>query len=976
MTQDREPALAAGAQRQVEAVTARVAAAGEPDAALYEAFARPELGRRLRALGLDVAYDRAEGDGLEYTDARGTRRRVLDLLGGYGSGLFGHHHPALVTTLREALSDGTPVMAQASVRAWSGELAAALAGKLAAEAGGDWVITLVNSGAEAVEAALKHAELARAEDAEEADRRFRRRMGALASEAAPDQTAFLREVSRELGVACADVAAALTAVAAANAAAWGRPPVYFALERAFHGKTSGAVQVTANEAFRRPFARIGPRCEFLPADDRAAWERAVGRASVRTWEVRREGDRLLLAERPWVNVSAILVEPVQGEGGLHELTAAEAAMIRAVADAHGLPVIVDEIQCGLGRTGSFLAASGCGLRGDYYVFAKALGGGLVKVGALAVERALYRADFGLLHTSTFAEDDRSSRAARGALRRIDEADVPGRARRLGAHLHARLTALAARWPGVIEGPRGRGLMIGVAFAPQADNASNVIRMLSDQGLLGDALAAYLLHEDAIRVAPTLSAPLTLRVEPSAFIAEADLDRFVDALERLCGVVARADAYRLTRHQVGLAGLPDGDVASDFRGATAHLRREPARTAKRVAFVGHFIGARDALLWDPSLAQLPADAVAGYQLAAHHVLGPTIYDRVHVTSAIGETVHLSFIGLNLTSKAIVQAMQARDTGWILGQIDEAVAMARDAGCQVVGLGGFTSIVSDNGRRLSEGGVAVTTGNALTVGMGLAALRRGAAAHGLDPARETAAVLGATGNIGAVHARLLAEVCPRVVLVGRESGARLGQVAARIYQDAWEALEGQEAGQELSGVAAAIAGTRAVAELRAAAVRPARLGEHLASALSQELGEAAPVRISASLDAVREARLVVAATNAATPVIRPQHVADGPVVICDLAVPADVDPAVAERPDVHVIRGGLVAVPQDPGFVIGGVPLPAGHSFACMAETLLLGLVGVREHFSFGPVRPGQVRQAMAWAAVHGFTLGEDKRDRSY
>ena len=115
----------------------------------------------------------------------------------------------------------------------------------------------------------------------------------------------------------------------------------------------------------------------------------------------------------------------------------------------------------------------------------------------------------------------------------------------------------------------------------------------------------------------------------------------------------------------------------------------------------------------------------------------------------------------------------------------------------------------------------------------------------------------------------------------------------------------------------------------------------------------------------------------PLIRPEHLAEGPVVICDISVPEDVSPEVAiARPDVLVIKGGLVAVPNDPTFQVGGIPLPDGHAFACMSETMLLGLMGVREHFSYGPVVPEKVRQAMAWAELNGFELGGFKTDRSY
>lgn len=933
----------------------------------YKTFARPEPGRLMKALGLDITYVRAEGDTLEY-EHDGGRRAVLDLLGGYGATLFGHHHPALVAELQAALTSRAPVMAQASWRAWAGELAKALSDRIGATTGREYVVTLANTGAEAIEAALKHAELERFEAAEEAARKFKRRAVALVTDYGADQGPFLREAARELGLpALEDVAGVLQAIADANTRSCATPPVFFALERAFHGKTSGASQVTYNPAYREPFGRIGVACEFLPAGDAEAWERALARATIRTWDVTVREGRLLLVEKPFVNVSAILVEPLQGEGGIHPLSAEDAAMIRQIADTHRIPVVLDEIQAGLGRTGEFLASTAIGLRGDYYTFAKSLGGGLVKVGALAVDRARYCQDFGLLHTSTFAEDDLSCRVALYALRLLDEQDVPGRCRRVGEAFLAKLHALVARHPSVLAEARGRGLMLGLEFRPQSESPSNVVRMLTDHGYLGYAIAGYLLHEEGFRVAPTLSANAVIRLEPSAFVDEAELDRFVAAVDRLCEILERGNAYRLIRYAVGLARPGDTTPVADYRQPKRRLRREPPRCEKRVAFIGHFITAREALLWDPSLTELPDGALERFQMATHRIFGPTLYDQVHVTSAIGETVHVSTIGINLTSKAIEAAMRSRDTAWLSELVDDAVAKARAAGCQVVGLGGYTSIVTDNGKRVSERGVTLTTGNALTVGMGLAALRQGAAELGIALETATLGVVGAAGNIGQVYAEMMAEEVGRLVLVGRENNPKLAYVAGSIYRAAIERL----AAGDRRGLAGAIAGSRTAVD------GIPRTGEELVAAFQAELGDAAPVVITEDLAHLRECRLIVTASNSAKPLVYPEHLGPESAILCDIAVPEDVAPEVeTARPDVVVMRGGLVAVPNDPEFRIAALPLDDGLAFACMGETLLLGLMGVREHFSYGPLEPAKVRQAMAWAELNGFNLAGYKTERSY
>jgi predicted amino acid dehydrogenase len=239
--------------------------------------------------------------------------------------------------------------------------------------------------------------------------------------------------------------------------------------------------------------------------------------------------------------------------------------------------------------------------------------------------------------------------------------------------------------------------------------------------------------------------------------------------------------------------------------------------------------------------------------------------------------------------------------------------------VVGFGGYTSIVTAGCRRVRTPGIGLTTGNALTVGMGAAALRAAAHAQGIDVATSRLAVLGATGNIGSTYAALMASEVREVMLVVRT-------------------------------------------------LRHAKLAPILAA-----VREAAPdvsVRVVDDLAALADCSLIVTASSTPAPLIYPSHLGRDPVAICDISLPANVADEVAlECPNVLVVQGGVVRLPFDDHFAIGGVPLPPGHVFACMAETLLMGLEDRWDHTSTGAVTVASVRHAMAMAEKHGFTLGD-------
>jgi len=243
------------------------------------------------------------------------------------------------------------------------------------------------------------------------------------------------------------------------------------------------------------------------------------------------------------------------------------------------------------------------------------------------------------------------------------------------------------------------------------------------------------------------------------------------------------------------------------------------------------------------------------------------------------------------------------------------LAERLGAQILGLGAFTSVVGDAGVTIAKQlAIPVTTGDSYTVAVAVDSVRAAAAQLGIAPATATAAVVGATGAIGAAAAELIARAVRRLWLIGRRRPA-LEALRDRIQR-------------------------RSTAE----------------------------VLIGDDLTGLREADLILTVTSAVEAVIEPEHLKPG-AVVCDVARPRDVSARVAAaRDDVLVIDGGMVEVPGDVNFHFD-FGFPPRMAYACMAETITLALEGRLESYTLGKdLTVDQVDEIARLAARHGFRLG--------
>jgi len=250
----------------------------------------------------------------------------------------------------------------------------------------------------------------------------------------------------------------------------GRPGV-IAFRRAFHGRTLAATSLTtAKGKYREGYEPLLPSVYIAPYCTDGDVEAALAAL-----------DELLALQAPAGNIGAMIVEPVLGEGGYIVPPVAWLEGLRERCDRHGILLVFDEVQCGMGRTGWPFAAETFGVTPDVVLFAKGVASGLPLGGIIAGRRLMERWPTGA-HGSTFGGNPVSCAAALATLDVLEEEGCYGRVRVLGERALLRLRALADSHPGLIVDVRGAGLMIGVELAGKEAAEAIQARCL-DEGLI-------------------------------------------------------------------------------------------------------------------------------------------------------------------------------------------------------------------------------------------------------------------------------------------------------------------------------------------------------------------------------------------------------------------------------------------------------------------------------------------------------------
>lgn len=261
----------------------------------------------------------------------------------------------------------------------------------------------------------------------------------------------------------------------------------------FHGRTTTIVGFSSEADYRDGFGPFAPGFVAVPFGDLAAMEAAIT-----------------------PNTAAVMVEPIQGEGGIIVPPEGWLAGVRALCDRHHVLLIVDEVQTGLGRTGAWFAFQHDHIRPDGLILGKALGGGVLPVSALVGSEELMGVFTPGSHGSTFGGNPLAAAVGLVALRVMEDEGLVERSRILGERMLTHLNALDLP---AIKAVRGKGLFAGIEIDPRYGDARRVCEMLLGRGVLSKET-----HETVIRLAPPL------------VISEEDLDWALDRIAETIGAL--------------------------------------------------------------------------------------------------------------------------------------------------------------------------------------------------------------------------------------------------------------------------------------------------------------------------------------------------------------------------------------------------------------------------------------------------------
>lgn len=844
----------------------------------------PARARLLETFALDAELVR--GDRCKLFDANG--REYLDFLSQYGALPFGHNPEHVWQAILDQKSAMRPAMVQ-PLRALEAEK---LAETLAHITPHDLdVVMFANSGAEAVEAAIK---LARARSGKD---------------------------------------------------------VILSTHNGFHGKTMGALSATGKPMYQKHFGGPAPGFSYIEFGDLTALETE--------FEVN--------AER----IAAFIVEPIQGEGGV--ICPVENEYLDGVIELcrkYGVLSIVDEIQTGLGRTGRLFACEECAQAPDMLLLGKALGGGLMPISAVVIRPDAWDDRFGALHSSTFANSNLASAAASATIDFLLEDDCAfiKQVADNGRYFRGKLEALQARYPDVISGVRGRGYMQGLIFQPifeRGDSGSMAFCGLNG-GFIG-LLSSYLLNVEGVLTAPVFNNAQVMRLQPPLVSGKAEIDQCIQALSNLCEVLSKGDYRALMAH------LVTPERRKHFAGiAPSQPQQGPARgvpeaTPGRFCFTIHYTEDEDVLRSDPSFAHFSDEERTAWLDWVKHVGPGFAWPVKGGASRTGATAEGMIMSVPLLPRDMVGKGRRAARETVLAASDMAV----EFGASRLGLGAFTSIVTNGGAAVSGRGVPVTSGNTLTTVSAVMALQQAAERADIDTASAHVVIVGATGAVGRLAGLMTARWAGQLTLVGNGKNPHAARMLERVANEVVQTLA-----DELSPSLTGTLSTTVQDLLPRTAVDADAVGFENLTQACRRANMPAPLAVTTDLEyALKTADIVLVATNADVTLVDPKKMRPG-TVVCDVAKPANVALADLSESGVLVFDGGLVKPP----FPVQLGPfqnLPDGLCWGCLGETMLLALEGETKDYSLGrDLSLEDADRVAEMAQRHGFEPAEPQWRGTY
>jgi acetylornithine/succinyldiaminopimelate/putrescine aminotransferase/predicted amino acid dehydrogenase len=853
----------------------------------YQNYVKPQLGQLLRILRLDKNFQSASGDQMTYVASEQTRT-VYDFLGGYGSAILGHNPRFLLDEIDQFFKNKRVIQAQASLRSESALLAQLIHTQVSAElkTTDTFISTFASTGTEATEIALKNAMLIWQHKKD----LLKKNLLSLV------QSSYTDEEQHQVYQALANEID-------------GTVPVLISLTRSYHGKTASAVLSSSSDYYKKMYSSLLFKTIFL--DPEADWEYTLAslRKTVKVIEFKQKE----FSFSPFIG---FIFEPIQGEGGIRPVALEKLTKAFKFAAHVKIPTIADEIQSGLYRTGRLLVSADLGLQPDMILLGKSLGGGVAKISAMVCRSQSYVRELGMIHSSTFAEDDYSSRLAIATLQHLEanKLDLRKRADEFESDIKLFFKNLSNKYPKWIKDVRGKGFFLGIEFNfLENEHVPTLLYSLAINGHASYLLTSYLLNRHQIRVGVTLSSPETLRIEPPAYISAAAVTQLKLAFEELLETLETYSLGNLFSH------IFSKDEIIPNRPPLLQkpfLSKSPE--IKDVAFLGHIINWDHAQRLDPSLRDVKTDRLKKFFTSYAEFSKPFRYHQQIIESADGQKIRLNLYGLTVVSDFFETDIR-RPMPIMVDTLQEFVDELKLERIDYLGLGQFTSIVTRNGTLLDSKGMAITTGNSLTTGFAIEAMETFVHTRQLRFEHLNIGIVGFGGNIGRAVTQILAGYGSNLTLV---------------YKEAFDTS---------SRFQAAVDDVVTTSGIDKSKLHP-----------------------TADFNDLKRCDIIVLGTNSTQELLQPEHMKRGCLVV-DISVPSNVSRVVRSSKDYVYVSAGRAKLPNSQKIDHSWLPLLSGDCFACLAETIVLGLSHFESSYSLGDLSIERVELIRQLAKARGFTL---------